>query len=182
MRQRAILLNGPPQSGKDTAGSAILATTYDTTRMKFSDPVKRGTHASYGMDPDVSFEEVKDQPRPEFLYLTPRNAYITHSESYMKQIHGSNVFGRIFANRLRQEIRNVVVPDSGFVDEAIPVLDYLNPENVLVVNISRSGCNFDNDSRSYISLPGTIHVSVQNNERDAFENEVIALAQEFLQQ
>ncbi len=172
-----ILLNGPPGSGKDTAAEILtqkmaaekLKATMNTPgadvmKRKFSDPVKIGTHASYGIfdTGKDDYELLKDNSLPEFLGLTPRQAYIKHSEEYMKPIHGQDVYGRIACNMIEKDEISIFA-DSGFMAEALPLTPTVGHQNVVQVRIFRDGCDFSNDSRSYWYAPEIQQVDVLNN-------------------
>lgn len=188
---RVVLLNGPPRSGKDTAGAALgalLEGGYTPNRMskaKFSDPLKIGVHATFGLLDEQGhplpadwFESRKDQPCDEFFGETPRNAYIYHSENYLKPKYGRNVFGRILARRIKQLEdssdrifvgRTVVyIPDSGFYEEAEPVVNLVGPQNVMLVRIHRTGCDFSNDSRNYLYDVCDHEIDVVNEDIDIY--------------
>lgn len=168
---RFVLINGPKRSGKDTAAKALVASRNDVVRIGFADHLKNATHAAYGM-PEVQFdrfEAVKDSPREEFFGLTPRAAYIAHSEQYMKPLHGKDVFGRIFmraANFARAPV--IAVPDSGFASEVEPLIEAVGREQILLLRIHREGHDFTGDSRSYIDLPGVTTIDLVNNGVQAY--------------
>lgn len=185
MTKKIILFNGPPGVGKDTAGDALLREGIDGFKLKFSDPVKHGTHTSYGIY-GVSadhFEALKDTSLPEFMWLTPRQAYIDHSERYMKPLHGPEVFGKVYLNTMRRtEAPIIVTSDSGFYDEAMPVVREVGAENVLLVRLHMRGKDFSNDSRSYIELPGVETVDLWNQPelKALFEDEVFETVSNWL--
>jgi hypothetical protein len=178
MTMRIVLLNGPPRAGKDTAANAICAAYPQGLKLGFSHHLKRATHAAYGLpqDPIDAFEAVKDQHRDEFFGLTPRQAYIAHSEDYMKPLHGKKVFGRLWLrSALASGAPLVVVPDSGFVDEALVGIHEVGEANALLIRVHAEGRGktFAGDSRSHISLPGVTTVDLHN---DGDEAEFCALA------
>lgn len=160
---RAILLNGPPRAGKDTAAQAIAAAWPMARIDRFAGPLKIATHTLFGLAPDAdAYENVKGLPCQEFGGLTPRAAYIKMSEEAIKPAFGSDFFGRLLARRMAGEILTVV-PDSGFEGEARPVLNLLGARNVLLLRIHRRGFDFRQDSRSYIELPGVATLDLTNN-------------------
>jgi len=174
----AVLFNGPPRSGKDTAADYILQHAPFGHKLKFSDTLKSGTHALYGLDTYVNkYEDCKEQPHEDFLGLTPRQAYIDVSEKFMKPQHGKDVFGRILAQRIKRSDANLIlVPDSGFLDEALPVIDLLGIENVLLLRIKRGGTSFANDSRSYWPAPFDLQEhDVWNFMLQDFQTQVLGL-------
>jgi hypothetical protein len=153
---RIVFLNGPPRSGKDTAARLIMNAFHGVQRLGFADHLKRATHAAYGMFdiPFDHFEAVKDDPREEFFGLAPRRAYIEHSETYMKPLHGPLVFGHLWLRDARQRNASAIcVPDSGFAPEAGPGIEHFGAENCTLIRLHRPGHDFGNDSRSYVELP-----------------------------
>lgn len=161
----AILINGPPRAGKDTAGNHILACIPEAVKVKFSDPVKDGAHHAYGLDCSIDhYEDVKDIPNDDFLGLTPREAYIQISEDFMKPRHGKHVYGNLAAGRIMRNPASLfVIPDSGFQSETESLLKVLGNKNVLLIRVHREGCNFSSDSRSYIK-PDCLTLDVKNIE------------------
>lgn len=179
MTKRIVLLNGPPRCGKDTAGQ-ILREEFGAVPQKFAHALKVGTHALFaamlgdladdaGGDPchdDAYYEDRKEEPMPEFLGLTPRQAYIAVSEVLMKPTFDRQVFGRILADRIAHSGTAHpihVVTDSGFEPEGMVLVDRFGAHNCTLVRLHRPGCDFSGDSRSYIDLPGVRTLDVQND-------------------
>lgn len=161
-----ILLNGPPRCGKDTAGAILERRIGGDGSVvwveKVSRILKERTHALYGQVdrtgaplPHDYFEDQKDTPLPEFLGLTPRQAYIAVSEKYLKPLHGEDALGKMLADDLAKTLndpafpkpRAVIVTDSGFRAESEPLAAMA--ERTLLVHIHREGCTFEGDSRDY---------------------------------
>lgn len=155
---RVILLNGPPRSGKSTLAKE-LQTYFGEDRcaiIGFSYHLKRMVHAIYGLpgDTDVEvFDSIKDTSSPIFLGLSPRQAYIMWSEKAAKMFHGKDFFGRMFLRAAEANGHElIIVPDSGFREEAISVAERVGPDNVYLVHLNRRGTTFENDSRNFIDL------------------------------
>ena len=178
---KVVLLNGPPRAGKDTAANAICAAFPQTLKLGFSAHLKRATHAAYGLpqDPIDAFEHVKDERRDEFFGMTPRKAYIAHSEDYMKPLHGKAVFGRLWLRGAKASgAPLIVVPDSGFVDEALVGVNEVGANNAMLIRIHADGRGktFAGDSRSFINLPGiATHDLTNDGDEAAFRSSVVAL-------
>lgn len=172
--QQIIFFNGPPYSGKDTLATefAKMAPAYKV--VKFAQVLKERTHALYGA-PDLPhdfFEKTKDQPHTLFFGKTPRQAYIAVSESYMKPLHGEEIFGKLLLGSLQDypKAKGFLISDSGFAPEAVPLIRHYGVENCLLVRIHAEGrgCSFNGDSRSYIELPiETIDLN-NNGTKDSF--------------
>lgn len=167
MNHRLIFVNGPPRSGKDFAGM-VLAQRKDlglTNMAKLSAILKERTHALYllfdqGGHPlgHDYFEQVKDNPLEEFHGISPRDAYIAVSESWMKPTHGQGFLGELLVAKLRKHEQHMrarwthIITDSGFVEEAESLVAAYGKANCSLVRITREGYDFSADSRSYIEL------------------------------
>lgn len=155
---KIILINGPPRSGKDQA-ARHLESKYRAYHGKFSSALKDMVHQAYGLfaAPHDAFEEVKDQPCDEFWGITPRQAYIAFSEKFLKELHGKTVFGRILAHKIRSVASRgsklAAISDSGFLDEALVLIDEFGAENCMLITLTRDGTSFSGDSRSKVVLP-----------------------------
>lgn len=162
MSTKVIFLNGPPGCGKDFAGR-LFATRYvgSVHVDKFARYLKEATHALYGIfiqgkpAPHDWFENRKDRPASELFGLTPRQAYIAVSETYMKVQHGDRIFGQLALRNIRMEAPSadlVVITDSGFREEAEVLVEHFGAENCLMIHVRRSDCSFDGDSRDWVDL------------------------------
>ena len=183
MNKTIILVNGPARSGKDTIGN-IIAEATGAQRCKFAGALKRATHAFFhalrddfnlGSAPhtrqaaghsardDAYYEAEKASRMDLFRRLTPREAYIEVSETFMKKTFGNKVFGNILADEIsRTDADLFVVTDSGFAGEAEVLIDRFGADNVKLIRVGRDGYTFEGDSRGYIELPVQT-VVIQNN-------------------
>lgn len=174
--KKILLVNGPPRSGKDTVGRIVSELVPDVHVTKFAHALKSATHALFlGLhgefdkldmssmednclvcSDDAYYEAQKDVPgMVRFFGITPRKAYILVSEVLCKPTLGKQVFGDILADAIeRRSEEYIVVTDSGFVEEAGPLVKRFGVENMDLAQVSRPGCNFRDDSRSYIQFPG----------------------------
>jgi hypothetical protein len=189
--QKVILFNGPPGSGKDL--SAIILRNMITGKkgllsdppyrpeiLKFAAPIKAAAHALYNIPYSCEYYEKefgndwKDKPQGEFYGLTPREVYISLSEEYMKPMQTPNIFGRLAVRAMKNHIdRNVFIfSDSGFIEEALPVITKVGLDNVILIELTRPGCSFKKDSRGYIGdliceqLPAFKNFIRLNNDQD----------------
>jgi hypothetical protein len=169
--RRAVFLNGPPRSGKDTLARLIVeALAPDAIHLKMAEPLKRATHlafaalsgATFCPSPD-HFEDCKDEPNTFFLQTTPRQAYIAFSEGMLKPLLGKGVFGHLAIKAL-QDITQpyLVYSDCGFYDELVPLTKHIGYHNCRLVRLHRPGLDFRGDSRSYVKQ-GLIESVVVNN-------------------
>lgn len=159
---KIILLNGPPGCGKDFAGRMIATNFAGRVHVdKFARVLKESTHALYGitaqgwpMTHDF-FENRKEEPMGAFFGLTPRQAYIAVSETYMKVHHGQAIFGKILSRELAIRAAGadiIVITDSGFREEAEVLVERYGAENCTLIHLHRFGCSFDGDSRNWVDL------------------------------
>ena len=173
---KIILLNGPPHCGKDTAAKFIKEHLGRTTEIhKFAGPLKYITSAfaEYmgDMHSNVLSDEpnVKNSPNKYLLGKSPREFQISISEDWMKQLYGESVFGEILANRIMSipdwQSRAFIVSDSGFRLEAEELIKAFGANNILLIRLHRTNCNFSIDSRSYIELAdlNVTEVDIENN-------------------
>ena len=175
MTPAVIFLNGPPRAGKDTLANHLCRVLPGFRNVKLSAVLKERTHALYGMPyaPHDAFEAVKGEPHPEFMGLTPRQAYINVSEMLFKPAHGADVFGRILAEYMEAAAEGALLPgfvvsDSGFAAEAAPIVERFGAVNCQLVRIHAEGrgCSFAGDSRSFIELPGVRTADLHNDAPD----------------
>lgn len=184
-----VLVNGPPRSGKDTAGMAITYWIHGGAVLKFAEVLKHAAHALHGLPsttPHNAFEAHKDEPHSLFLGRTPRQVYIAMSEAMVKPTWGPDFFGQVLVRRLmkcRQAgARFITVTDSGFAEETLPIIAKVGPASVLLIRLHRNGCDFANDSRGYLDLPGvqTLDLVNRDGELSAFEADVVAEVRDWL--
>jgi len=166
--QRVLFVNGAPRAGKDTVGEIIKRQARGIVHVaKFAHALKVATHALYGhlyAAPDA-WEHCKDEPSRDFLGITPRQAYIGTSERYFKPMHGADVFGRLLLESLKREARDahvIAITDSGFVEEARPIVEHYGADNCALLRVVRVGCDFNGDSRSHVELDGVRTLEVRN--------------------
>jgi len=180
----AVLLNGPPRAGKDTAIEALREAFGQISEViKFTRPVKDLTHERFGLNCDHdAYEELKDTPLPEFLGMTPRQAYIDTSAK-LKAKHGEDVVRRLFVEAVLASNAEIVLnPDAGDDDEAEIVAQRLGFDRVLVIRIHRKDHDFSQDCRTWVTSPKLRIIDIHNNdgERRIFESQVVATAKAFL--
>lgn len=83
-------------------------------------------------------------------YVSKRQALIYCSEELFKPLLGLEVFGQILADTLPEE-GVVLVSDSGFSEELLPVIRKVGKENVTVCRIHREVKSPTKDSRSMLT-------------------------------
>ncbi len=159
-----ILLNGPPGSGKDWAGLALLP--YQAQHLyKFATVLKDAMHTLLGMSlaPTDMFEDDKNTPNPVFFGLSPRQAYIALSENFAKPTFGPSFFGQILLRKLIScRYDCVAITDCGFEAEIAPIVERFGQKSILLLRCHRPGHSFAGDSRSYVELPGVATLDLHN--------------------
>ena len=168
-----IFLNGPRHSGKDTAANFIYAAFPLSRLRKFSTPLKASVAAMFNIDPRLvrEFEEVgssaKLVPRKELLGMSWVEALIWLSEDVLKPKFGKQFFGHIMLQQLAgaQPGHLSVITDSGFADEAFPVIKAFGASNCHLFQLHRLGCTFDGDSRDYWTIANN-KTHIVSNEHD----------------
>lgn len=183
-----VLLNGPKQSGKTTAAKILCSSYKNSYRAAFAEPLKEGVHASLGIDRPWDYwdeREDKDTPNDEFFGVSPRQAYINHSENYMKKFYGENIFAELMVNKIRNgmhrnSMKIIFIADCGFEIEYFHLQSKFS--KTYVVQIHRPYHTFVNDSREYISYvePSHFWVLENNSDLDNFELRVYAIMKEIL--
>ena len=97
------------------------------------------------------FDAVKDEPQEILGGRSWRQMYICYSEHVFKVLHGKDWLGK---QHTLESIKHqlVLVPDSGFVEEAESSATTFSPDNILLYRIHCEGTSYVGDSRSYIDL------------------------------
>jgi hypothetical protein len=180
-----VLLNGPPGCGKDTVQQHLVQ-YLQFSHMKFAAPIKRMAAAL--LDIDVSaIERHKDaefnilckeievirtsvigyEDAKQYEYGpkdTLRKLLIRLSEEYLKPTYGNTFFGRLAVRELKRSAYPLVIfTDSGFYEEAHTVVRNIGRENTILIRLHREGCDFGNDSRSYLRGVAGEERDIENN-------------------
>ena len=152
-----ILLNGPPGCGKDTAAGFIKKYLDLCREYKMSMPLKSALRTLLCIE-DERWKEMlaygaKDEPLlPKGVSI--RQALIRLSEDYLKPMLGDDIFGHIAVRHLIRmaSAANIVIPDTGFTDEVVPILKEFTAKKIRIIRLSRPGYFYTNDSRSDIDI------------------------------
>ncbi len=164
-----VVLNGPPSSGKDTIAEYLTEHHgYAEARFK-TKLVQIALMISQisGFDWCTRYDdrELKETPWDRLGGLSQREYLIKISEDWVKPLHGESYFGDVLAQRIKYnyEGMDVILSDSGFVEEIKPVLAL--GISTLIVRLYREGCSFDGDSRDYLPVTlGVPTVVIHNND------------------
>jgi hypothetical protein len=169
---KIVFLNGPPGCGKDTVVQHLVQ-YLQFTHLKFAAPIKRMVCGLLNEDTKW-LEQEKDVPhrtlrRSDGAAIasidTPRQLLIALSEDLLKQRYGSDFFGLVMNNEISKAAQKlIIISDSGFLDEAYPVVRKWGIGNCMHVRMYRPGCNFTKDSRNYWYIPDLATREVHNND------------------
>jgi len=153
---KIYILNAPPNSGKDTLGD-YLVKEHGWHKEQMKTPLFTIAAAMLGLTLEqfvllYSSREWKESYNP-VVKMTIRELMIKISEDFVKPVVGKEAFGILAAKQISclPLDSTVVFSDGGFVEEIKPLVDMFGKENVVIVRIHRKGCNFENDSRKYIT-------------------------------
>lgn len=198
MQKYVIILNGPPDSGKDAAIKGILneVEVDGWYHQMFKTPLYEITAAIYRIPLDTFVEwatdrELKERPTSALNGLSPRQALIEVSEEVIKPYYGKGYFGEAAAMDVKSTPTHpngtyIMFSDGGFVEEAIPVFDVVGRENSLVIRLHREGRTYEGDSRRYLQPEDFnrevefVDVDNDSTEADLVRNVLVAI-QEFVE-
>lgn len=175
MIKRVLILNGPPQSGKDHLAKVIESSDMFSDGVEvasFKEPLLDMASAILGLSRYEIAADYENLKKTEVIGgMTLRQLMIDISENYLKPKFGQDIMGRIEANRVKTYVspmmrqralstkkyplalsgRTLVYPDGGFGQEVTALFEVVAPENIYIIRIHRDGHSFAEDSRSYLS-------------------------------
>lgn len=188
---RAVLFNGPPRSGKDTAADYVHSACVGLSglwpfKFKFADPLKQAVHIAFGCpDTDAAaYEHEKDIPQDVFFGNTPRQMYISFAQRWVKQEFGQDAIAKMGVASILARVSEyapatptslAIISDCGFQEESEQIARVLGPENVLICRLHRNGCDFKNDSRNYVTVEGAKTIDIHNTDFLTFGKEVFKI-------
>ena len=171
-----LFLNAPKKVGKDVAASVATSNGLGFRHMKMAARLKTMTAAIFNVSLDDVKEweksgnnDLKDIPRVQLMGMSWREALIMVSEEWMKPKFGKDIFGKFLADDMSfipRGVTGTAISDSGFEDEAQPIIRKYKPENCYLIRIHRPDHDFTGDSRSYWSgdgLPRANVIDIHNN-------------------
>lgn len=154
-----VIFNGPPGSGKDAA-CEFLTKTYGYTHLSFKTQLFKETFKFFGVSKGWFMKgyddrSIKENPVPQLKIhgkkLSRREAMIYVSENYLKPKYGKSYFGDILVGQIKDPNDLYCISDGGFIEEFQPIINNFGTENITIVQLSRNGCSFSNDSRKYLN-------------------------------
>lgn len=170
-----IILNGPPGSGKDSIADYLVQNNA-YRKFQFKERLFELALSISGIDEEEWFDRyedrtfnMKEEPWKQLGGLSQRQFLIKISEEWIKPVFGKNYFGEILAEKIHDHIikslsilDDVVISDSGFLEELKPVLEVPAPK--LLVRLYSKGCSFKGDSRNYLPVTaGIATISIHND-------------------
>jgi|14BtaG_2_1085337.scaffolds.fasta_scaffold01293_13 hypothetical protein len=154
-----LILNGPPNCGKDTVADRIEL-QYGWRHRRFKDrlyEIASFRSGCAGLRKYVRLctdRDLKDKPYDgftgDFKGLSPRESLIVVSENIVKPCEGADYFGSFLAKSIDSDY--TVVSDGGFEEEIAPLINL--GMDVYIAQLSRHNCSFDGDSRNYVQPEG----------------------------
>jgi hypothetical protein len=202
-KTKVVIFNAPPRAGKDIACKHMLSLINNSVEgfsvahhLSFKETLIGMTSLVFGMSVErfmLNYDEGcdgfwhKDKLQADLRIgneiFSQRSALIYVSENVAKPVFGDAVFGIALADKIASHEGIMFVSDGGFGSELKPVVNEVGVTNVLVVQVYRDGCSFENDSRNYID-PGTYpevsFIEVENNgSLDDYFNDIEQVVKSF---
>lgn len=146
-----VIFNGPPGSGKDFAAGFFQERGF--IHLSFKDELFKETIAFFDVNTDWFMSGYNDRSTKErgegmLEGMSRREAMIFVSEEVIKPLKGKDYFGVVTANKI-EEGRDYCFSDGGFIEELLPVINKTSANQVVLVQLTRDGCDFSSDSRRY---------------------------------
>jgi hypothetical protein len=148
-----VICNGPPGSGKDESAAYFARRGF--THLSFKDVLFEETISFFGVDKEWFMDGYNDRSvkeRKEELLedMSRREAMIYVSEVITKPAFGKDVFGVAVASKIEDGV-DYAISDGGFEEELVPLINRVRAENILLVQLTRNGCDYSSDSRRYFN-------------------------------
>lgn len=147
-----FITNGAPGTGKDESCSYLKSLGYKHLSFKYELFIE--TFRQFNVSKEWFMQGYNDQKikerYEEKLGMSRREAMIHTSENIVKPKLGKDFFGIQVANQLCLG-RNYCCSDGGFVEEILPIINKLGKKNVIILQLTREGCDFSSDSRRYFN-------------------------------
>ena len=149
-----VIFNGPPASGKDEAAS-LYKEKYGFGNLSFKYQLFKETVKHFDVDERWFMEGYNDRTQKEksefaLQGMSRREAMIHVSEDIIKPKKGLDYFGKSVAEEIFED-KNYALADGGFVEELEPIIEKVGAENIVIVQLTRKGCDYSSDSRKYFN-------------------------------
>lgn len=165
---KVIVLNGPPQCGKDTIGKELVKSIDKAIQGEFKGLLLKILKQTLNLSDDTfdmmyANRELKDVKQPFFNGKSIRDMMISISEDYIKPMLGQDYIGKYELTKIKRgDASCIVYTDGGFYDEIRPLLEDDSIE-LHVIQIHRVGCSFSGDSRGWLIGDGIDPLCIANN-------------------
>ena len=148
-----IIFNGPPAAGKDEA--TVQFTSRGFHHLSFKEVLIEETVKFFGTTmewfmKDYDNRAMKEKAAVELKGLSRREALIHVSEDVIKPKFGKDFFGVKVAEKIDPD-KNYAISDGGFSEEIIPIMEKIEPSEIILVQLLRDGCSYSGDSRKYFN-------------------------------
>lgn len=146
-----IVFNGPPGSGKDEAALYFKQRGFKHLSFKyalFRETIKEFNVSYNWFMNDYHNRAVKEKNEKSLRGMSRREALIYTSEKVIKPRYGKDFFGTQVAKEI-EEGTDYCVSDGGFVEELQPIINKIGTEKIILVQLTREGCDYSTDSRRY---------------------------------
>ena len=168
-----VIFNGPPGSGKDEG--AIIFKMLGSVHLSFKEELFKATVKEFGVTlewfmKDYDNREIKERPQVELRGKSRREALIYTSEVIIKPKYGKRFFGDKVAEAIDSR-GDYVLSDGGFTEEALPIIEKVGVENVLIVRLFREGFSFEGDSRRYLN--GKVRQTYTTGKKSQVDNDYV---------
>lgn len=148
-----VIFNGPPGSGKDEA--ALYFKRRGFKHLSFKYVLFRETVKEFGVSYDWFMNDydnrlVKERPEEKLRGMSRRESLIYTSEEVIKPKYGKDFFGVQVSKEVRDGV-DYCISDGGFVEELVPLINRVGADNMVLVQLTREGCDYSSDSRRYFN-------------------------------
>ena len=149
-----VIFNGPPASGKDEAAS-LFKDNYGFGNLSFKYQLFKETIKHFDVDKRWFMEGYNDRAQKEkaefaLQGMSRRDAMVHVSEDIIKPKKGLDYFGKSVAEEIEED-KNYALADGWFVEELEPIIEKVGTENIVIVQLTREGCDYSSDSRKYFN-------------------------------
>ena len=149
-----VIFNGPPASGKDEAAT-VFKEKFGFGNLSFKYQLFKETISHFEVNERWFMDGYNDRAqkeKKEFALngMSRREAMIHVSENIIKPKKGLDYFGRSVADEIFED-NHYALADGGFVEELEPIVKKVGRENVIIVQLTREGCDYSTDSRKYFN-------------------------------
>jgi hypothetical protein len=148
-----IIFNGPPRTGKDES-CLYLKDNKNFKHIEFKDALFEETYSYFNVTKEwfmdgYSDRSVKERKETILGDRSRRDALIHVSEDVIKPKYGKDYFGVKVSEKLETSV-DYCFSDGGFREEIFPIINKVGANNICLVQLTREGCDFSNDSRRYL--------------------------------